>query len=56
MKFDQIISDEGFEEASNFENNGRFQTLFRESVKFWNFGKMFGASDFSLKITPKSRI
>ena len=26
---------------------GRFQTLFRESVKFWNFDQMFGASDFS---------
>ena len=23
---------------------GRFQTLFRKSVKFWNFEKMFGAS------------
>ena len=36
--------------------NGRFQTLFRESVKFLNFEKMFGASYFSLKITPKFRI
>ena len=29
--------------------NGRFQTLFRESVKFLNFDKMFGASDSQQK-------
>ena len=40
-------------EYFSIEAIGRFQTLFREN---WNFGKMFGASDFSLKITPKSRI
>ena len=26
---------------------GRFQTLFRESVKFWNFDKMFGRNQAS---------
>ena len=35
---------------------GRFQTLFRKSVKFSNFDKMFGASYFSSKITPTARI
>ena len=36
--------------------NGRFQILFRKSVKFLNFDKMFGASYFPSKITPTARI
>ena len=35
---------------------GRFQTLFRKSVKFSNFDKMFCASYFSSKIIPSARI
>ena len=35
---------------------GRFQTLFRKSVKFWHFDKMFGASYFASKIAPTARI
>ena len=34
----------------------RFQTLFRKSVKCWNFDKMFGASYFSSKITSVANI
>ena len=37
-------------------HKGRFQTLVRKSIKFWNFDKMFGASYFSSKITPTARI
>ena len=36
--------------------NGRFQTLFRKSVKFWNFDKIVGAYFFSSKITSTARI
>ena len=38
------------------QKNGGIQNLFRKSVKFWNFDKMFDASYFSSKITPTARI
>ena len=40
----------------SISDKGRFQTLFPKSVKFSNFDKLFGASYFSSKITPKARI
>ena len=39
-----------FSDTQTFRSSiGSFQTLFRESVKFWNFDKMFGASDSQQK-------
>ena len=46
--FPLILGGGSFVEA----NNGRFQTLFRESVKFSNYGKILWPCYFASKVDP----